>query len=213
MFTQTEFKKNIKENFLQLFSKYKKNKLITAIIYSFNLLDESILTIYYKLYNLLISKYTLNKSLLLDIITYGLNNLICLIINYNLKHMLNKYNYNGIPCLHQIYGENISQLVSFALFIESNRLILRNKIDYEKKQVIFSQFQHSTKNLNLIDALQIISTQNKQILLNNDFLIKQKQIFTNVFKIINLLLFNKNTIKDTQYDNIYEYLFTKKKIK
>ena len=212
MLTQTQFKSNIKQNYLQLFKHYEKNKLIIAINYSFNFLEESLLKKYCKLFNFVINTYSINNKLLTDLITFFLCSLISLTINYDLKHMLHKFNHNGVPCLHQIYGENISQLVSFSLFIESNRLILRNHIDYEKKQSIFSQIQNSKINKNLIQYLQIITDQNKKNLLETDFLFKKKILLADMLKIINILI-NKTPSDISEYEELSEFIFDNKQKK
>jgi len=207
MLSKIQFQNKIKELFFSLFSQYKKNKLIVALYHSFHLIDKELLEIYCKLYNFLIDNYSnsIDPDLLLHIITFSLGNLISISCIFNLKHMIDKNMCNSIPSLHVIYGENITQLVSFSLTVELNKLILNQQFSYKKKEYIFNELK---LNYNDYDLIKKINNENKKQLLKNKLHLTKKQILQTSLKIFHLLLFEVNSIKDETFDIVTELILS-----
>ena len=212
MLSKIQFQNKIKDLFFSLFSQYKKNKLIVALYHSFHLIDKELLEIYCKLYNFLIDNYSnsIDSDLLLHIITFSLGNLISITCIFNLKHMTDKNMCNSIPSLHVIYGENITQLVSFSLTVELNKLILNQQLSYKKKESIFNQLKLNL-NYNDYDLIKKINNENKKQLLKNKLHLIKKQILQTSLKIFHLLLFEVNSIKDETFTLVSESILSSSK--
>ena len=106
------------QQYFDLFHKYAKreNKLFSAILYSFNVLTIDDFELLYTLPNrLLIKKNTEEFD---KIVLSCILNFLSMKIIYTLPHMLNKRIQNKSICVHVIYGESITQLVSFCLLLE-----------------------------------------------------------------------------------------------
>ena len=171
------FKQLLKNKYINVFEKFKKNKLILSIIYAFNLLSDEKLNIFYKLFQNS-QKKNINESISFDIILSSLLCYLSFIISYSFEHMLNKCTNNGKPCMHIIYGETISQLASFCIFVEGNNIILRNNqmTNKIKNKIIRNFHELNTTQKQLSNLLQHINQENKKELLQNDLKNKLEKI-------------------------------------
>ena len=146
-----DFKEELRKIFICIFSKFKKNKLILSIIYSFDLLTDKELESFYNYFE---GSQDKNKNVLLVVILNSLLTYLSFKISYNFEHMLNKCIVNKKPSLHIIYGETISQLAAFCIGIESNNIILN--CDYLKDEMK-NEIIENIFNLNLNDDLSFIN--------------------------------------------------------
>lgn len=186
-----------KDLYINIFDKYKhkSNKLLSAIIYSFNLLNDDdirLLTFFNINYNKDNIK-NINSILLSSICMF-----LSLNISYNFEHMINNQFINNKINICNIYGETISQLVSFCLFLESNNIILESNIDNNTKIKIIN----SCKNYNF-------KTDLKDLNLNKEELIKDLNYkLLNILKIqlISILIINNQKIDTILLDNITKTL-------
>ena len=181
------FKQLLKSKYINVFEKFKKNKLILSIIYAYNLLSDEELNIFYKLFQNSQQKNK-NESILFDIILSSLLCYLSFLISYSFEHMLNKFINNGKPCMHVIYGETISQLASFCIFVEGNNIILKNNqmINKTKNKIIRNFHKLNTTQKQLSNVLQHINEENKKEFLQNDLKNKFEKIIS--VTIENLLL-------------------------
>ena len=147
---------NINISYSTYFSKYNtsKNQLLSAILYSINILsNEDVITILKEFsdFEELINKNGEAYQLLMSFIL----NYIAINIVYNLPNMMNKPNQNSCCSVHTIFGESIAQLTAFCLITESSN-ILNN---------IWKNYKHQLKNIQnkIYDNDEIIlnSTENK----------------------------------------------------
>ena len=103
----------------------------------------------------------LNKNIKLDKIIYCFN---CLYhsnkIIYDLPHVLNNVNENSKPCLHIIYGETISELVSLALYTECldylNSFYNEYNILKKNRNNSLELFLDRLKNINFIEKDKLV---------------------------------------------------------
>ena len=94
---------------------------------------------------------------------------------------------NDKPSLHIIYGETISQLSAFCLYIESQNIILDNKIINSNEKSFLINL-----NIDVIDKydkqlqtdIEIIDNKNKKKILQDDFQNKFKNILLVLLKCI-----------------------------
>ncbi len=189
-----QFKDELQQQFIQLFAKHTKNKLISSIIYSYtnliNLVD-------IKLFHTIFTKFEnkINQNILMSLITSSIIIYLSFSISYNFEHMLNKNIYNEKPSLHIIYGETIAQLAAFCLYIESQNVILNNEkiTTNEKTKLIDLNICISDKfDGNLQNDIEIITSQNKNQLLENDLQHKFKNILLVLLQCIYYFLNKQN---------------------
>ena len=161
------FKKELRETFISIFVKFKKNKLILSIIYSFDLLTDKELKTFYNYYE---SSKNKNKNVLLIVILNSLLTYLSFKISYNFEHMLNNCLLNKKPSLHIIYGETISQLAAFCIGIESNNIVLNCKyINNEiKDKIIQNIFNLDLNNDLSFQNFHKINESNKKDILKED---------------------------------------------
>ena len=145
----------------------------------------------------------LNNTICLSIIF----SLLSLYILYDLPHMLNNTHRNKNLTLYMVYGETITQLTSFCLFLESSNVILNSKIN--KINIINILKNNKLKisdNIQIIDNLNNNNLNNKLLIeeVKNDFKKKLKLILTN-----NLLIIFKNlSIENIDLKNIIEIIIS-----
>lgn len=192
------FKEKLKIKFDEIFLKHKKNKLISSIIYSYNNFINDVDLLFF--YNVFINfKNNCKESILLCLIISSILIYLSFLISYNFEHMLNKNISNGKPCLHIIYGETISQLSAFCLYIESQNLILNNEnINSKEKSILINLNIDVIKKYDkqLQNDIELINDENKKKLLSNDFQNKFKNI---ILVLLKCVYFFKN--KNVNYDN------------
>jgi len=145
------------------FSKYQtsKNQLLSAILYSINLLSNKDTTIILKHFDEFENFEKLintNKEAFQLFMSFILN-YIAINIIYNLPNMINKPNQNSCCSVHILFGESIAQLVAFCLVTESSN-ILNN---------IMKNHKH------LLNKMQINVCENDEIILNSTELKVSKQ--------------------------------------
>lgn len=169
------------------FSKYKKNTLLSAILYSYKYLTEE------EFHNL----YIVPKKLLnipddsADLYSFNLiNGYISLKLEYSLPHMLNKYKVNNVICLHHIYGEAMVHLVIMCLLTENTDVFNdEHLMDYylnKKAQPTI----YLPKNLTSPDNFT-----KKE--LEDDYTKKISKLYENIFH--DIQYFNKNILKTDYY--------------
>ena len=206
--------KNIKSNYLEVLSKYKnkQNKLLSSLIYSYELLDSfdnKLLLIPY-----IINKQNVNIN---NIVSLSLIfSILSLNILYDFPHMLDNSHRNKKLSLHMIYGETISQLASFCLYIEASNVILYSSLKDNEIIDLLNNEHLTIKNSNLINNLSLIDNTNttnntstnttnniSKELIYNDYIDKITNIIYNVIIIIitksNIITITKS-IRETLYN-------------
>ena len=190
------------KSYVQLFQKYEKkqNKLLSAIIYSYNILTIDDFNFLLKIFDVFLKTKNedFDKLMLACIL-----NFLSLKIIYTLPHLLNKRLQNNIPCVHILYGESITQLVSFCLLLESGNImniILRNPDNIH-------MFQHG--NMSHVHEYILTSKNVTKNDIKKDYIIKLKSLSENIARYC--LIYSKKNIDETiinQYinDNLAEYL-------
>jgi hypothetical protein len=167
------------------FQRYKSNKLLGAISYQINIMDEmdnKIIKTVQILNKQLNLKYRVNYDISFIILLMRLiyNSYAC--ISY-LPHMLDKLLINGKPCLHIIMSESIAQLVSISLSSECYHVLddSLKKIHNNKKNILelkkifikvfseipFLQIEHLLDNTNDHNKLQEYCNNIKNRILNS----------------------------------------------
>jgi len=146
----------MEQKLIQSFTeKYGNSRLISPIQYIFSKLtdvDLNLIKIIQYVEIFLNEKYKTNIKLDKLIYTFS-----CLYhsnkIIYDLPHVMNKVNYNTKPCLHIIYGETISELVSLSLYTECleymNNLYLENNVSKTIRNNSIKLFFDKLININL----------------------------------------------------------------
>jgi hypothetical protein len=166
---------NINTSYSTYFSKYQtsKNQLLSAILYSINVLSNEDLNMILKdefekfeeLINTNKEAFQLFMSLIL--------NYIAINIIYNLPNMKNKPTQNSCCSVHILFGESIAQLVAFCLVTESSN-ILNN---------IMKGHKH------LLNKMQINVCENDEIILNStETKISKQNIIEDYNKKIQLII-------------------------
>ena len=122
---------NLKPLFVNIFNKYGSNKLLSSLNYSYLLLDDIDIKLISIPYIININKIDDFNNIIGLSITLSI---LSLNILYDLPHMLNNTMRNNKPSLHNIFGETISQLASFCLYIESTNVIIDSSNLNNKKK-------------------------------------------------------------------------------
>lgn len=190
------------DKYKKYYAKYstKNNKLLSAIIYSYNLLTETEFNALYTIPKryLLLEEETKEYYLMALINSY-----LSLKLSIYLPHMLHKKIINKQIALHVLYGEAITQLVILCLNTESSNMLLNNDT------LINHGLNKDKKELN-----KIYSEENKEcIILTNkeydtktevkkDFIRTKKEIIKNIFN--DILYFNKWTEQNLSLNYLYE---------
>jgi hypothetical protein len=167
---------NLQSDFTLLFEKYKSNQntLLSAIIYSVKILDPSEI----ELIRLVLQPYLKydthdnsdiqgkleeqekHDSIKRKFLFSGILNFLSIKIIFNLPHMLHKTLCNNNITSHIIYGESITQLVSFCLLIEGSTLI--NEIFSIKPELL------KDLSITILENKEVILTQNKEEVTKQD---------------------------------------------
>ena len=185
----------LKKKFLDIFNKFKSNKLLSGIIYSYKMLNENdfnLLTIFYdcslKMNNSLKNKENTECLILSNVLSF-----ISLKICYNFKHMLNHKFINKNISINTLYGETISQLTSFCLLIEAKNLILNNNnwSNNFKMKLINNLINHKNEN-----ELKIFKVKNLNIK-NNDIL---DDFYNKLFKMLLINLTSLHICNEKEYN-------------
>lgn len=170
------------------FSKYKtsKNQLLSAILYSNNILSNDDIIVILREFNNFENFEELintNKDAFQLFMSFVLN-YIAVDIIYNLPNMMNKPTQNFCCSVHTIFGESIAQLVAFCLVTESSNIL--NNIMKNHKHLLNKITNNICDNdeiiLNLTDTEiskhTIIEDYNKKIEL---MINKYKEYYTILF--------------------------------
>lgn len=177
----------IQEEYTHYFSKYEtsKNFLLTGILYSIQLLSEyDIDTIKTHMPKYITKINSNDTSEVFQLLMSFILSKLALKIIYSLPHMLNKSLNSGSISVHTIFGENISQLVSFCLVTESTNLL--NQIIKNNKHIL-----HKIQS-NILE-------ENELILNYNDSNIPKNIINEDYQKKVELLIDKYNTYYDLFY--------------
>ena len=115
---------NVNISYSTYFSKYKtsKNQLLSAILYSINILSNEDTIVILREFNDFEELINTNKDAFQLFMSFILN-YIAIHIIYNLPNMMNKPNQNSCCSVHTIFGESIAQLVAFCLVTESSNIL------------------------------------------------------------------------------------------
>ena len=115
---------NVNISYSTYFSKYKtsKNQLLSAILYSINILSNEDTIVILREFNDFEELINTNKEAFQLFMSFILN-YIAINIIYNLPNMMNKPNQNSCCSVHTIFGESIAQLVAFCLVTESSNIL------------------------------------------------------------------------------------------
>ena len=199
---------NLKEMYIKIFNKYGSNKLLASIIYAYSLVDEIDLKLSNISYIICGNNYEFNNVIGLSIIF----SILSINILYDLPHMLNKSHRNGKLTLDNVFGETISQLASFCLFLESTNIILNSKLNNKQKVKIIDmirfetpQNDYLTNNLNLLDK-------EKKTILVTDYEYKIRQLICNSIKsifILNNITCQKDIINEFSNIIVSQYFIKK----
>tara|TARA_Y100000389_G_C17313018_1_gene438970 strand:- start:63 stop:614 length:552 start_codon:yes stop_codon:yes gene_type:complete len=178
---------NIKTNYSTYFSKYEtsKNQLLSAILYSINILSNEDVNIMLKQFSDFEELINTNKEAFQLFMSFILN-YIAINIIYYLPNMMNKPIQNFCCSVHNIFGESIAQLVAFCLVTEGSNIL--NSILKDHKHIL-----KKIKN-NICDNDEIIlnSTEteiSKQTILEDYN--KKIELIINRYKEYYTILFNK----------------------
>lgn len=177
---------NVSISYSTYFSKYKtsKNQLLSAILYSINILSNEDTIVILREFNDFEELINTNKDAFQLFMSFILN-YIAIHIIYNLPNMMNKPNQNSCCSVHTIFGESIAQLVAFCLVTESSNILnnimknhkhLLNKITnniYDNDEIILNSTEM------VISKHTIIEDYNKKIELTIN---KYKEYYTILFK-------------------------------
>lgn len=177
---------NVNISYSTYFSKYKtsKNQLLSAILYSINILSNEDTIVILREFNDFEELINTNKDAFQLFMSFILN-YIAIHIIYNLPNMMNKPNQNSCCSVHTIFGESIAQLVAFCLVTESSNILnniikdhkqLLNKIQneiYDNDEIILNSTE------NKISKQTIMKDYKKKIEL---IIEKYKEYFTILFK-------------------------------
>jgi len=197
---------NIQKSFMNIFKKYGNNKLSSSLIYSYSLLDSSdikllLIPFLVKFPN---SNSGINKKFNNMISLSICFSILSINILYDLPHMLNNSHRNKKLSLDNMFGETITQLASFCLFIESSNVILNSDLDNRIKNFIICSIRKKTINSDyLINNLVFLdkSKSSKKKCLKMDYQEKIKQIICN--NIISVMIFLKQKYNNK---NIYDFV-------
>jgi len=167
------------------FQKYKSNKLLGAISYQLNIMDEmdnKIIKTVHLLNKQLNLKYHVNYNISFIILLMRLIYNSYAVISY-LPHMLDKLLINSKPCLHIVMSESIAQLVSISLSSEcyhvldeslkkihndnEDILVLKNKFIKVFSEIPILQIENLLDNKNDSTKLQEYCNNIKNKILNN----------------------------------------------
>ena len=126
---------NIKTNYSTYFSKYEtsKNQLLSAILYSINILSNEDVNIMLKQFSDFEELINTNKEAFQLFMSFILN-YIAINIIYHLPNMMNKPIQNFCCSVHTIFGESIAQLVAFCLATEGSNIL--NSIIKDHKDLL-----------------------------------------------------------------------------
>lgn len=115
---------NINISYSTYFSKYKtsKNQLLSAILYSINILSNDDIIVILREFKNFEELINTNKDAFQLFMSFVLN-YIAVDIIYNLPNMMNKPTQNFCCSVHTIFGESIAQLVAFCLVTESSNIL------------------------------------------------------------------------------------------
>jgi hypothetical protein len=176
---------NVSISYSTYFSKYKtsKNQLLSAILYSINILSNKDTIVILREFDDFEELINTNKDAFQLFMSFILN-YIAIHIIYNLPNMMNKPNQNSCCSVHTIFGESIAQLVAFCLVTESSNILnnimkihkhLLNKITnniYDNDEIILNSTEM------VISKHTIIEDYNKKIEL---MINKYKEYYTILF--------------------------------
>lgn len=193
------------------FQKYKSNKLLGAISYQLNIMDEmdnKIIKTVQLLNKQLNLKYHVNYNISFIILLMRLIYNSYAVISY-LPHMLDKLLINSKPCLHIVMSESIAQLVSISLSSEcyhvldeslkkihndnEDILVLKNKFIKVFSEIPILQIENLLDNKNDSTKLQEYCNNIKNKILNNT-----EKLCYEYFKYMGQIKYDKNI----NYNNV-----------
>jgi hypothetical protein len=168
----------------------RDNPLVTASLYSFQLLSQTDSNIWKLAYALMSDidpsiEPDLHLTLVILYCIYNSTNII-----YNLPSMLNKPIVNGKPSLHIVFGENVSQLVSVSLIAEAfcNLSKLQHNASNntyldEFMKLIYQEYDSLQQDSQILAQLDDIQRDN----ITHDYNLLRKQLFVRMLESVFIL--------------------------